>query len=389
MRTTVLAIAVTVQTFAIAAALAVAGSPAVAPPAATPPAPATPAATPASPATPAKPAAPSEPPTAPAKPAAPPASPATPAAAPAAAAPTAPHATVRLQLNWVPEPEFGGFYAAVQDGLYAARGITVEIIRGASGTPTPQLTATGQVEFGIVSGDQILSFAERGANLVGVFAVFHTSPMGIMVKADAPWKTLEELWKSDATIAMEAGLPFVKYLNARFGAGTVKIIPTGTGLAAFERGTVQAQQCFISAEPVQMELKGQRVRVFSLAAGGYDPYTVTVATRREYLEANRGVCERFVQATREGWVRYLANPAKYNPAMHALNPAMSMEAMAAAAVLQDPLVAPAAGSAVPVGWMTAERWARLAEQMKELGLIKSVPTDVRAAFWNAPVQPAP
>jgi NitT/TauT family transport system substrate-binding protein len=71
-----------------------------------------------------------------------------------------------LQLNWVPEPEFGGFFAAAQDGLYLAEGLDVQIIRGASGTPTPQLTASGQVEFGVVSGDQILSFAERGASLV-------------------------------------------------------------------------------------------------------------------------------------------------------------------------------------------------------------------------------
>lgn len=292
---------------------------------------------------------------------------------------------MRLQLNWVPEPEFGGFFAAAQDGLYRAAGLDVEIVRGASGTPVPQLTASGQVEFGVVSGDQIITFNERGAKLVGVFAVFHTSPMGVMVKADAPWKSIEELWRSDATIAMEAGLPFVKYLNARFGAGRVKIVPTGTGLGAFERGTVQAQQCFISAEPVQMEVKGQRVRVFSLADGGYDPYTVTVATRREYLDANRSTCERFIGASREGWLRYLKDPAKYNPTLHALNPAMNLEAMAAAATLQDPLIAPAPGSAVVLGGMTAERWTRLAEQMKELGLIKAVPADIASVFWNAPV----
>jgi NitT/TauT family transport system substrate-binding protein len=321
-------------------------------------------------------------------------------AAPPAAAPSSPSAPsapvtppppspgdpvkVRLQLNWVPEPEFGGFFAAAQDGLYRDAGLDVEIIRGASGTPAPQLTASGQVEFGVVSGDQILTFNERGAKLVGVFAVFHTSPMGVMVKADAPWRTLEELWRSDATVAMEAGLPFVKYLNARFGAGRVRIVPTGTGLGAFERGAVQAQQCFISAEPVQMEVKGQRVRVFSLAEGGYDPYTVTVATRRDYLDANRATCERFVRATREGWLRYLKDPARYNPSLHALNPAMSLEAMAAAARLQDPLIAPAPGSAVPVGGMTAERWQRLAEQMKELGLIKAVPADIASVFWNSP-----
>ncbi|MEY4787290.1 MAG: hypothetical protein RL692_1184, partial [Planctomycetota bacterium] len=29
---------------------------------------------------------------------------------------------ITLQLNWVPEPEFGGMFAALQDGLYVAEG---------------------------------------------------------------------------------------------------------------------------------------------------------------------------------------------------------------------------------------------------------------------------
>jgi NitT/TauT family transport system substrate-binding protein len=141
-----------------------------------------------------------------------------------------------------------------------------------------------------------------------------------------------------------------------------------------------------------MEMKGQPVRVFSLAAGGYDPYTVTVATRREYLESNRELCAKFVRATREGWSRYLKEPSKYDPSLHALNPAMSLKAMAAAAVLQHELIAPppppAPGSSDPIGWMTTERWQRLAEQMKELELIKAVPADIGSVFWNAPLAPA-
>lgn len=314
----------------------------------------------------------------------PPAKPATPSAKPAA--PPAKQLTkVKLQLNWVPEPEFGGFYAAKQDGLFAAQGLDVELVKGGAGTPAPQMTASGTVEFGIVSGDQILTLAERGGELVGLFTVFHTSPMGVMVKKDSPYTSLEQVWTSNLTIAMEAGLPYIKFLNAKFGDGKVKIVPTGSGLAAFEAGTVKAQQCFISAEPVQMELKGVPVRVFSLAASGYDPYTVTVATNRKYLDANRDTCARFVAAVREGWTNYLKNPSKYNAALSALNPAMTVPAMDKAAVLQHELIAPAKDSKNPVGWMTAERWTKLGAQMKELGLLKQAPADASKVFWNPPV----
>lgn len=301
--------------------------------------------------------------------------------------PGTPKTKIRLQLNWVPEPEFGGFYAAVQDGLYSAEGLDVELIKGAAGTPSAQMAASGAVELGVVSGDQLLTLREQGGPLVAIFTVFHTSPMGLMVKKGSTWESLKDVWTNDLTVAMEAGLPYVKFLNAKFGAGKVKIVPTGTGLAAFTQGTVDAQQCFISAEPVQAELQNVPVRVFSLAEGGYDPYVVTVAANKKFFDANRDACAKFVSASREGWTRYMKNPAHYNQELAKLNTAMSVAAMDKAAILQHDLVAPKAGTAQPVGWMTAERWTTLAIQLKELGMIKSVPEDINAIFSNGPVEP--
>jgi NitT/TauT family transport system substrate-binding protein len=38
--------------------------------------------------------------------------------------------TVTLQLNWKPEPQFGGFYAAEVDGIYARHGLNLTITTG-------------------------------------------------------------------------------------------------------------------------------------------------------------------------------------------------------------------------------------------------------------------
>jgi ABC-type nitrate/sulfonate/bicarbonate transport system substrate-binding protein len=46
---------------------------------------------------------------------------------------------IRLQLNWVPEPEFGGLYQAQEDGTFAKHGLDVDITPGGAGAPTWQL----------------------------------------------------------------------------------------------------------------------------------------------------------------------------------------------------------------------------------------------------------
>ncbi len=88
-----------------------------------------------------------------------------------------------MALDWVPEPEFGGFYAAREDGAYTRHGITAEIQGGGAGVPVLQMVATGRADFGTVGADELITARARGADVVALFAVFQTSPQGIMVHA--------------------------------------------------------------------------------------------------------------------------------------------------------------------------------------------------------------
>src|SRR5918993_515284 len=73
---------------------------------------------------------------------------------------------VKLQLNWKPEPQFGGFYAAQEAGSYKKQGLDVEVVPGGVGTPTVQMVGAGSVEFGVVSADEVLIARARGNDVV-------------------------------------------------------------------------------------------------------------------------------------------------------------------------------------------------------------------------------
>src|SRR3954452_10861296 len=81
---------------------------------------------------------------------------------------------IRLALNWQPDPEFGGFYAAD----YSKHGLDVEILPVGAGTPTVQMIGAGSAEFGIVSADDTLVARAQHNDVVALFAVFQTNPMG-------------------------------------------------------------------------------------------------------------------------------------------------------------------------------------------------------------------
>src|SRR6476659_2540521 len=81
---------------------------------------------------------------------------------------------VSLQLNWKPEPQFGGFYAAKETIAFTRHGLDVEIVPGGVGTPTVQMVAAGKVAFAVVSADEVILSRANGADVVALLAVYQT-----------------------------------------------------------------------------------------------------------------------------------------------------------------------------------------------------------------------
>ncbi len=279
---------------------------------------------------------------------------------------------VKLQLNWVAEPEFGGFYAARETGAYAKGGLEVEIAGGGAGIPVVQMVAGGQADFGIAGADELITARLRGADVVPIFAVYQTSPQCLMAHASRNAEGISDLLSS-GTVALEPGLPYAAYLKKKYGFDKAKIVPYDGGVARFVADKEFAQQCFITSEPIAASQKGATPKVFLVAAEGYNPYLAVLITRRAlWLEQPERV-KAFVRATREGWKSYLENPEAANALMKKLNPSMSAETFAAAAAKQKPLIETAETAQHGLGSMTRERWETLGAQLVDLGLIPSAP----------------
>lgn len=306
------------------------------------------------------------------------------AVAPAVAAPTA----VRLQLNWFPEPEFGGIYAARERGFFAAEGLSVELLSGGADVPAPQLLASGKVEFAVLAAEQVLTLRAAGGPVKAIFASFQKAPRAIIVKSTSPHASIAELWASKATVLAQDGMSFIRWLNRQHGGKGLSFVPYAGSAAPLIAGTVDAMQAFATAEPVQLALDGVEVRTYLVADTGFDPYDVVIATNEAVLAQSPAVAAGMVRALRAGWRSYLGDPGPINTLMADLNRDMSPEVMAASAKLLPDFVESDDTRAHGLGWMDATRWERLADQMVELGDL-TPPVDTAAAFLNLAETAAP
>lgn len=289
----------------------------------------------------------------------------------------APDGALQLTLDWFPEPEHGGFYAAQVAGDYAAAGLTVEIVAGRPDAPVIPQVAAGRSAFGISDAAAILAARAQQVPVVAVFAALQRNPRCILVHADGP-RSLAEL--RDMTLAMNIREPFSQFLQNKVGLPGVSVVPYAGSVAPFLADPTLAQQAYVFSEPVVVERQGVAVRCLSVADLGFDPYAGVVITSEAMIAEQPGRVRSFVAAVTIGWERYLRDPGPAHTQIHAHNPEMALAAMASAAAALAPLAAVAGGRP---GTMTAARWQTLRDQLSELGVIAPGSVDSNAAFTTA------
>jgi NitT/TauT family transport system substrate-binding protein len=279
---------------------------------------------------------------------------------------------VTVALNWKPEPEFGGFYAAREAGLFEQAGLEVELT-GGPGAPVVQMVVAGRATYGVISADELLIARERGDDLVAVFSIYQTSPLAILCHAERGAESLGELFALGGTLAVEPGAPYVRFLEKKYDLTRVKVVPNSYSIAPFLSAPDMAMQCFVTAEPIEARRRGADPRTFLVAGSGYNPYLAVVVTRGRLVREQPAEVERFVRALRAGWRRYLDDPGPTNEVMHALNPEMDRETFDLGAVAQHGLIEDDWTRAHGLGAMSVDRWRQLGEQLVQLSVLERAP----------------
>jgi NitT/TauT family transport system substrate-binding protein len=133
-----------------------------------------------------------------------------------------------------------------------------------------------------------------------------------------------------------------------------------------------AMQGYVTSEPFAIEAQARfKPKVFLLADYGYPGYANMVLVPQKWIDANPRAVQGFVNATREGWRRYLfADPAPANALIKRDNPEMtdSVIAQAIAKMKSYGLVTSGEAQALGIGAMTQARWKVFFETMSAEGL---------------------
>jgi NitT/TauT family transport system substrate-binding protein len=273
---------------------------------------------------------------------------------------------VRLALNWFPEHEHGGYYAALANGGYKAAGLDVRILPGGPQAPVLARVASGDVAYGVVNADDVLVGRAAGVPVVALMAPIQTSPVCIMVHAASGFAHIGDI--RYVTLAVQVASPYWQYLKRKFPFPSVTVVPYTGSIAEFLRNPKFAQQAYVISEPILARDKGADPRCLLVAEEGFNPYTSVLVTSETKLRDDPEGVRKMTEASIAGWTSYLVDPTPATDAILAVNPEIGRETLERGFEALLPLVRV---EGVPIGSMTAARWQALADQLRAIDVLAS------------------
>lgn len=289
-------------------------------------------------------------------------------------------AATTIALNWFPEAEHGGFFSAQAAGLYSAVGLDVKLLPGGPGVPVLQQVATGRVDFAVSNADEVLIARSQGVPVVAVLAPIQTSPRVIMVHQESGIKALADL--KDLTLAIEPQAPFANFLKKKLPLTNVRFVPYTGSVAPFVADKKWAQQAYGISEPFVAQEKGAKPVNLYVSELGYNPYTSVLVVSEKNLKEKPDLVRKVVQASREGWTRYLESSAGADGLIKKANPQVDQAVLDYGHTELLKLCRNADTEKMGTGAMTAQRWNDLVQQLSAMGTFPKGVPDVTKA-WSA------
>jgi len=231
---------------------------------------------------------------------------------------------ITLQLQWVAQAQFAGYYAAVDQGFYEDEGLDVTIEEGGPDIVPQDVLAAGDVDYAISWVPKVLGSIEQGANITDVAQIFERSAttqisfkdQNITTAADLKGKNVGS-WGFGNEWELFAGMQ-----KAGVAIDDISLIQQAFDMNAFLSGDIDAAQAMTYNEYAQVletenpdtgELyQPEDLNVIDWNDEGSAMLQDAIWANTDKLDSDSDYADntvKFIKASIRGWI-YAANNAE-------------------------------------------------------------------------------
>lgn len=260
---------------------------------------------------------------------------------------------ISVRLKWLHGVQFAGFYIAEQKGFFEEENLSVTLLEGGLDFDEIDLVATGQDDFGIVAGPQILVARSVDVPVKAVATIFRIDPSVYFALTESGIERPQDfIGKRVIVNPADAKLP-VMLKNVGIDMDQINAVPPSSDLETFYSGEVEVWSGYITNQVVRARLDGYEINVIFPGDYGVHTYGDCIITTDEMIQEKPELIKRFLRAVLRGWRYAIENPEEATAATARYSETNDDAFLLASMEAQIPLIH--TGEA-PIGWMEGEAW---------------------------------
>jgi len=210
---------------------------------------------------------------------------------------------VSLQLVWLHQFQFAGYYMAKEKGFYKDVGFDVDIYPFKHAMNVYKEVTEGRADYG-VGRSSLVQYDSGGNDIVLLAAIFQSSPQILLTLESSGIKKIEDF--AGKSMMQTKNLLQSASINAMIKStglslDEIHIIEHSFNIQDFINHNVDIYSAYISNEPYLLNKEGIKYRAFSPKDYGFDFYSDLLFTTKKHMQKHPQEITKFRAASLRGW----------------------------------------------------------------------------------------
>jgi NitT/TauT family transport system substrate-binding protein len=220
---------------------------------------------------------------------------------------------VSLQLQWVTQAQFAGYYVALDKGWYREEGIDLTIHPGGPDLATVELVASGTHDFGTALLADLSVAIQKGKPVVSIGQIQQANGLLLVSKASSDIEEPKDFAGKRIGVWLGGWEAQFNALVAQEGLAPVdfELVSQGWSMDPFLEGDLDVASAMIYNEyhvVLESGIRPDELNIIDYADYGLDFPGDTLFTSRRMVQDNPDLCARMLRASLRGWQYAIEHP---------------------------------------------------------------------------------
>src|SRR5438552_7540160 len=225
---------------------------------------------------------------------------------------------VRLQLKWLHQAQFAGYYVAADKGYYAAENLDVELLPGGPDVVPSQKVETGAADIGIDWVGSLLANRDKGQPIVDIGQFYQSSGLLLISKKKSGINGPKDLkgkkvgvWTGGNEFEFRALMDKYNLDNSIDNNKDMTVIKQGFEMDSFLNDKLDAASAMVYNEynvVLEAGVKPDDLNVINYNNEGVGMLEDHVFTTEQNVQNKHDILVRFQAASASGWIDAVQNP---------------------------------------------------------------------------------